>query len=54
MLVTFELNGLMTAEKLVIHKGEGEGRGLLPIMAYTRRDCSKGVTFSVFRYNKGS
>ena len=25
MLVTFELNGLMTAEKLVIHKGEGGG-----------------------------
>ena len=53
MLVTFELNGLMTAEYLVIHKGEGGG-GVLPIMAYTRRDCSKGVTFSVFRYNKGS
>ena len=52
MLVTFELNELMTAEYLVIHKGEGGG--VLPIMAYTRRDCSKGVTFSVFRYNKGS
>ena len=30
MLVTFELDGLMTAEKLVIHKGEGEGGGYSP------------------------
>jgi len=30
-----------------------DGRGVLPIMAYTGRLCPKGVPFSGFRYIKG-
>ena len=30
----------------------GGGGGVLPIMAYTRRLCPKGVPFSCYRYRK--
>ena len=47
MLVTFELNGLMTAEYLVIHKGEGGGGGTPHNGLYKERLFKRGNFFSL-------
>ena len=46
MLVTFELDGLTTAEKLVIHKGEGGG-GTPHNGLYKERLFKRGNFFSL-------